>query len=71
LARNASREIQTIVKQLRPASIAEQGLAAALREYLAERQARDGLSAHLEVAGRSALRENVTLGLTASCRSGE
>ena len=44
LARNASREIQTIVKQLRPASIAEKGLAAALRDYLAERQARDGLS---------------------------
>src|SRR5512136_2918876 len=51
LARNASREIQTIVKQLRPASIAEQGLAAALRDYLAERQARDGLSAQLEVQG--------------------
>jgi signal transduction histidine kinase len=63
LARNASREIQTIVKQLRPASIAEQGLAAALRDYLAERQARDGLSAQLEVQGEARWPENVTLGL--------
>jgi signal transduction histidine kinase len=63
LARNASREIQTIVKQLRPASIAEQGLAAALRDYLAERQARDGLIAHLEVKGEAQWPENVTLGL--------
>ena len=63
LARNASREIQTIVKQLRPASIAEQGLAAALRDYLTERQARDGLMAHLEVKGEAHWPENVTLGL--------
>ena len=63
LARNASREIQAIVKQLRPASIAEQGLAAALRDYLAERQARDGLIAHLEVKGEAHWPENVTLGL--------
>jgi len=63
LARNASREIQAIVKQLRPASIAEQGLAAALRDYLAERQARDGLIARLEVNGERQLPDNVTLGL--------
>jgi signal transduction histidine kinase len=63
LARNASREIQAIVKQLRPASIAEQGLAAAVQAYLAERQARDGLSAHLEVKGEAQWPENVTLGL--------
>ena len=63
LARNASREIQAIVKQLRPASIAEQGLAAALRDYLAEREARDGLIAHLEVKGEAQWPENVTLGL--------
>jgi signal transduction histidine kinase len=63
LARNASREIQNIVKQLRPASIAEQGLAAALRDYLAEREARDGLIAHLEVNGDAPWPENVTLGL--------
>jgi len=63
LARNASREIQTIVKQLRPASIAEEGLASALQSYLAERQARDGLIAHLEVKGEAHWPENVTLGL--------
>jgi signal transduction histidine kinase len=63
LARNASREIQNIVKQLRPASIAEQGLAAALRDYLAEREARDGLIAHLEVKGEAQWPETVTIGL--------
>lgn len=66
LARNASREVQAIVKQLRPVSIAEKGLAAALREFLAERQARDGLIAHLEVGDAPAdaqWPEEVTLGL--------
>jgi signal transduction histidine kinase len=63
LARNASREIQNIVKQLRPASIAEQGLAAALRDYLAEREARDGLITHLEVKSEAPLPDNVTIGL--------
>ena len=63
LARNASREIQVIIKQLRPASIADEGLVAALRDYLTERQARDGLIAHLEVKGEAAWPENVTLGL--------
>ncbi len=63
LARNASREIQAIVKQLRPASIAEEGLPAALQSYLADRQARDGLIAHLEVQGEAHWPENVTLGL--------
>ena len=62
-ARNASREIQAIVKQLGPASIAEEGLAAALRDYLTERQARDGLVAHLEVSGEAHWPENVTRGL--------
>ncbi len=63
LARNASREIQAIVKQLRPASIAEQGLPAALQSYLADRQARDGLIAYLEVEGEAHWPESVTLGL--------
>ncbi len=61
-ARHASHEIQAIIKQLRPASIAEEGLATALRDYLAERQARDGLIAHLEVH-EARWPENVTLGL--------
>jgi signal transduction histidine kinase len=65
LARNASREIQSIVKQLRPASIAAEGLPEALRTYLAERQARDGLIAQLEVheAHEPHWPESVTLGL--------
>ncbi len=63
LARAASREIQAIVKQLRPASIAEEGLPAALQSYLADRQTRDGLIAHLEVHGEEHWPENVTLAL--------
>jgi len=63
LARNASREIQAIIKQLRPASISEKGLALALRDFLAERQTRDGLIAQLEVKGEAQWPENVTLGL--------
>jgi signal transduction histidine kinase len=63
LAQNASREIQTIVKQLRPASIAEEGLITALQGYLAERQLRDGLIANFEVTGEARWPENVTLGL--------
>jgi signal transduction histidine kinase len=63
LARNASREVQALVKQLRPASIAEEGLATALQSYLTDRQARDGLIAHLEVKGEAHWPENVTLGL--------
>jgi signal transduction histidine kinase len=65
LARDASREIQTIVKQLRPASIAEAGLPEAMRTYLAERQARDGLIARLEVHEARELPwpATVTLGL--------
>ena len=63
LARNASREIQTIVKQLRPASLIEEGLVTALQSYLAERQVRDGLIAQLEINGEAQWPENVTLGL--------
>lgn len=63
LARNASREIQAIVKQLRPASIGVEGLASALRSYLAERQVRDGLITQLEVTGEANWPEHVTLGL--------
>jgi signal transduction histidine kinase len=63
LARNASREVQTIVRQLRPPSISDAGLAAALQAYLADRQARDGLIAHLEVQGEAQWPENVTIGL--------
>ncbi len=63
LARDASREIQTIVKQLRPASITEQGLIAALRDYLAEREVRDGLITHLDAQDNGPWPDNVTIGL--------
>jgi signal transduction histidine kinase len=46
--------------------MAERGLAAALRDYVAERQMRDGLIAQLEVNGApddAAWPEDVTLGL--------
>jgi signal transduction histidine kinase len=63
LARSAVGEIQVLVSQLRPRSLAEEGLAAALRRLVAERESRDGLHIHLEVKGDKALPEAVAVGL--------
>lgn len=63
LAHSAAGEIRVLVNQLRPRSIADEGLAAALRRLAAERQARDGLQVCLEVSGQKELPEPVTLGL--------
>jgi signal transduction histidine kinase len=51
LAAGATGEIQALVSQLRPQSLAEEGLPAALRRLAAERQARDGLQVNVEVNG--------------------
>jgi signal transduction histidine kinase len=51
LAADARGEIQALVSQLRPQSLAEEGLPAALRRLAAERQARDGLEVTVEVEG--------------------
>jgi signal transduction histidine kinase len=63
LAQSATGEIQVLVSQLRPRSLAEEGLPAALRRLVAEREARDGLRIHLEVSGEKELPEPVVVGL--------
>jgi signal transduction histidine kinase len=63
LAASAMGEIQTLVSQLRPTSMAEGGLPAALRRLAAERQVRDGLQVALYVDGARALPEAVAAGL--------
>jgi signal transduction histidine kinase len=63
LARSAVGEIQVLVSQLRPRSMGEEGLPAALRRLVAEREARDGLQIRLEVTGDRRLPEPVSVGL--------
>jgi signal transduction histidine kinase len=57
LARSALGEIQVLASQLRTRSLAEEGLAAALRRLADERQRRDGLQIRLEVSGRTREKE--------------
>jgi signal transduction histidine kinase len=63
LAQGATGEIQVLVSQLRPRSLAQEGLPAALRRLVAEREARDGLHIQLEVGGEKELPEAVVVGL--------
>jgi signal transduction histidine kinase len=63
LAAGAMREIQILVAQLRPRSIAEEGLPVALRRLAGERQRRDGLQVTVEVSGEQALPEPEAAGL--------
>jgi len=63
LAANALSEIQSLVTQLRPRSVAEEGLPTALRRLVSERQERDGLQISLEVRGEGTLSEEVSTGL--------
>jgi signal transduction histidine kinase len=63
LAASAMREIQALISQLRPRSVAEAGLPVALRQLAAERLERDGLHVAVEVSGELALAEAVTAGL--------
>ena len=63
LAANALSEIQSLVTQLRPRSVAEEGLPTALRRLVSERQERDGLQVSLEVRGEGTLSEEVSTGL--------
>jgi signal transduction histidine kinase len=65
LAANALAEIQSLVAQLRPRSVAEEGLPTALRRLAAERQARDGLQISLEVNGEKTLSKVEAVGLYA------
>jgi signal transduction histidine kinase len=63
LAASALREIQSLVSQLRPRTIAEEGLPAALHRLVDEHLARDGLQVSLEVSGVGRLSEAVAAGL--------
>ncbi len=63
LAANALSEIQSLVSQLKPRSIAEEGLPTALRRLADERGLRDGLQVSVEIHGEETLAEVETLGL--------
>jgi signal transduction histidine kinase len=63
LAANALSEIQSLISQLRPRSVAEEGLPIALRRLVAERHERDGLQVSLEVQGQKALSESEAVSL--------
>jgi signal transduction histidine kinase len=63
LAAGAMHEIQTLVAQLRPRSIADEGLPLALRQLAGERYKRDGLQVTVEISGDQALPEPAAAGL--------
>ena len=63
LAANALSEIQSLVSQLKPRSLVEEGLSAALRRLADERQARDGLQVLLEIHGEKTLSDADMQGL--------
>ena len=65
LSANALSEIQALVSQLKPRSLTDEGLPAALRRLADERQARDGLQVAFEIEGGKTLSEAETLGLYA------
>ena len=62
LAASALREIQSLVSQLRPRSIVEEGLPTALRR-LAGEKTRDGLQVSLEIQEERTLPEAIATGL--------
>jgi signal transduction histidine kinase len=63
LAASALREIQSLVSQLRPRTIMEEGLPTSLGRLVAEQKLRDGLQISLEVHGERTLSEIVATGL--------
>lgn len=63
LAANALSEIQSLILQLKPRSITDEGLPAALRRLAIEQCSRDGLHVSLEVHGEKPLSESEILGL--------
>jgi len=63
LAASALREIQSLVSQLRPRSVAEEGLPTALRRLAAEQKARNSLRVSLEIHGERTLSETVATSL--------
>jgi signal transduction histidine kinase len=63
LAASALREIQSLVSQLKPRSILEEGLPSALRRLAMEQRARYGLQVSLEVQGEEMFSERVAVTL--------
>jgi signal transduction histidine kinase len=63
LSANALREIQSLVSQLKPRSIVEEGLSTALRRLADEREASDGLHISVEIQGEKTLSEADMMGL--------
>jgi signal transduction histidine kinase len=55
LAQNAVSESRSLISHLRPRSMAEHGLFDALRQYIAERQERDGLTVTFNTVGERSL----------------
>ncbi len=55
LAKDALTEMRYLVSQLRPKTVAEEGLIPALRRHIAERQNQDGLTVALHVEGERRL----------------
>jgi|SRR5271157_1210762 len=55
LSQSALAEMRSLIQQLRPHSIAEDGLAAALRRHVAERKSKDGLEVDLQISGERRL----------------
>jgi signal transduction histidine kinase len=63
LAASALGEIQTLVSQLRPRSVVEEGLPTALQRMAAERQEREGLQVSLHINGDKSLSDAEAVGL--------
>jgi len=63
LAENALGEIQTLVTQLRPRSVTEEGLQAALQRMVVERETAEGVHVSLQVDGDRTLTEAQVMGL--------
>jgi signal transduction histidine kinase len=51
LAQDALAEMRSLIRQLRPKTVAEQGLVPALQQHVAERRSRDGLHVVLQADG--------------------
>ena len=63
LAANALNEIQSLISQLQPHSVVEEGLPTAFQRLAEERGRRDGLQVRLEICGERALPRPVVAGL--------
>ena len=63
LSQNALGEMRSLIQQLRPHSLIENGLAAALRNHAAERLEQDNLKVEVKVNGEGRLTANMEEGL--------